>query len=170
MSATRAHRPPMTNRGLVGYGVESHAMFYWSTDTRHQFPAASGVVPFPQRPSREVSMRTSKVIRILARAAFLGTLASGIAAAQTQTGTITGRVTDAANGQPVAAAQVSIVGTNVGTQATTEGVYTLRGVNPGSVELRVLRVGFAETKQPITVTAGQTTTANIQMRAVAATL
>jgi TonB-linked SusC/RagA family outer membrane protein len=116
-------------------------------------------------------MRTTKVVRLFARTAFLGALASATAAAQTpQTGTITGRVTDAANGQPVSAAQISIVGTNVGTQATMEGVYTLRGVNPGTLELRVLRVGFSETKQTITVTAGQTTTANIQMRAVPATL
>ena len=116
-------------------------------------------------------MRTSKVVHILARAAFLGALASTIVAAQTpQTGTITGRVTDVANGQPVSAAQVAIVGTNVGTQATTEGVYTLRGVSPGTVELRVLRVGYAETKQTVTVNSGQTVTANIQMRAVIATL
>ena len=116
-------------------------------------------------------MRTSKVVRTLARAAFFGTLAARFVAAQTpQSGTITGRVTDAANGQPVAAAQVGVVGTNVGTQANTDGQFTLRGVNPGSVELRVLRVGFAETKQTVTVTAGQTVTANIRMRAVVATL
>jgi len=79
-------------------------------------------------------------------------------------------VTDAANGQPVAAAQINVVGTNVGTQANTDGQFTLRGVNPGTVEIRVLRVGFAETKQSVTVTAGQTVTANIRMRAVVATL
>jgi TonB-linked SusC/RagA family outer membrane protein len=116
-------------------------------------------------------MRTCQVIRTLARAAFLGTLAAGFAAAQTpQLGTITGRITDAATGQPVSAAQVAIVGTNVGTQATTDGVYTLRAVNAGTVQLRVLRVGFAEMKQPVTVSAGQTVTANIQMRPVVATL
>ena len=53
-------------------------------------------------------MRTCQVVRTLAQAAFLGTLAIGSAIAQTpQTGTITGRVTDASNGQPVAAAQVA---------------------------------------------------------------
>jgi TonB-linked SusC/RagA family outer membrane protein len=116
-------------------------------------------------------MRTCQVIRTLVQAAFLGTLAAGFAAAQTpQLGTITGRVTDAATGQPVSAAQVGIVGTNVGAQATTDGVYTLRSVNPGTVQLRVLRVGYAETKQTITVTGGETVTANIQMRPVVATL
>jgi TonB-linked SusC/RagA family outer membrane protein len=116
-------------------------------------------------------MRTCKVVRTLAQAAFFGTLAIGSAIAQSpQTGTITGRVTDAANGQPVAAAQISIVGTNAGTQATVDGNFTLRGVTPGTVEIRVLRVGFAEAKQSVTVAAGQTATANVQMRAVAATL
>jgi TonB-linked SusC/RagA family outer membrane protein len=116
-------------------------------------------------------MRTCKVVRTLAQAAFLGTLAVGTATAQTpQLGTITGRVTDASNGQPVSAAQIGVVGTNIGTQATSDGQYTLRGVAPGTLELRVLRVGFSETKQTVTVTAGQTVTANVQMRAVIATL
>ena len=116
-------------------------------------------------------MRTSKVIRPLVRAAFFGTLAAGCLAAQTpQQGTITGRVTDAANNQPVAAAQISVVGTTLGTQANQEGQFTIRGVAPGTVEVRVLRVGYAEVKQTVTVTAGQTVTANIQMRGVVTTL
>ena len=116
-------------------------------------------------------MRTCNVVRTLAQAAFFGTLAIGSAIAQSpQTGTITGRVTDAANGQPVSAAQINILGTNAGTQATVDGSFTLRGVTPGTVEIRVLRVGFAEARQSVTVAAGQIATANVQMRAVAATL
>jgi TonB-linked SusC/RagA family outer membrane protein len=116
-------------------------------------------------------MRTCKVVRTLVQTAFLGTLATGIAVAQTpQLGNITGRVTDAASGQPVAAAQVGIVGTNAGAQANNEGQFTLRSVNPGTVEIRVLRVGFAEAKQSVVVVAGQTVTANVRMRAVVATL
>src|SRR5215207_950244 len=137
-----------------------------------RFVAPSPVArPHPNGLRREVSMRTCNVVRTLAQAAFFGTLAAGISAAQTpQTGNITGRVTDAANGQPVAAAQLNIVGTNIGAQANAEGQYTLRNLNPGTVEIRVLRVGFAETKQSVTVTAGQTVTANLQMRGVIATL
>jgi TonB-linked SusC/RagA family outer membrane protein len=116
-------------------------------------------------------MRTCNVGCTLALTAFLGTLAAGSASAQTpQQGTITGRVTDAANNQPVSAAQITVVGTNLGTQANTEGQFTLRGVNPGTVEMRVLRVGYSEVKQTVTVTAGQTVTANVQMRAVVTTL
>jgi len=116
-------------------------------------------------------MRTCQVVRTLAQAAFLGTLAIGSAVAQApQQGAITGRITDAASGAPVSAAQINIVGTNIGAQANVEGQFTIRGVTPGNVEIRVLRVGYAESKVPVTVTAGQTATANVQMRAVVATL
>ena len=116
-------------------------------------------------------MRTCKVVRTLVQAAFLGTLATGLAVAQTpQLGTITGRVTDAATNQPVSAAQVNVIGTTLGAQANQEGQFTIRGVAPGTVEIRVLRVGFAEAKQTVTVTAGATVTANFRMRAVVTTL
>ena len=117
-------------------------------------------------------MRTCQVVRKVLLSAFLGTLAAGSAVAQqaTQQGSITGRITDAATGQPVSAAQVNVVGTTLGAQATTDGQYTIRGVAPGTVEVRVLRVGFSEMKQSVTVAAGQSVTANFQMRAVVTTL
>src|SRR5688572_1454802 len=128
-------------------------------------------LPTRNGPQSEVSMRTCQVVRTLAQAAFLGTLAIGSAVAQApQQGAITGRVTDAASGAPVSAAQINIVGTNIGAQANVEGQFTIRGVTPGNVEIRVLRVGYAESIVPVTVTAGQTATANVQMRAVVATL
>jgi TonB-linked SusC/RagA family outer membrane protein len=92
------------------------------------------------------------------------------AAQATGTGTVTGRVTDGASGQPVPAAQISIVGTTTGTITTADGVYTLRGVPAGSVTLRVLRVGYSENRQTTTVTAGQTTTLDIVLTSVPASL
>ena len=116
-------------------------------------------------------MSTRRVIHSLVLTAFFGTIAVGTAAAQAQPpGSITGRVTDVASGQPIMAAQINVVGTNIGTQTNTEGQYTVRGVPPGQVEVRVLRVGFAEQKQTVAVTGGQATTVNFQMRAVATTL
>src|SRR5688572_27650763 len=108
-------------------------MFYWALVQPGLSSRFVVVAPSRNGLQREVSMRTCKVVRTLAQAAFFGTLAIGSAIAQSpQTGTITGRVTDAANGQPVSAAQISIVGTNAGTQANVEGNFTLRGVNPGT--------------------------------------
>jgi TonB-linked SusC/RagA family outer membrane protein len=92
------------------------------------------------------------------------------ASAQAHQGTITGRVTDAANGQPVAAAQINVVGTNAGAQTNDNGEYTIRGVRVGTVEVRTLRVGFSEQRQQVTVADGQTVTLNFQLNAVAVML
>jgi TonB-linked SusC/RagA family outer membrane protein len=86
------------------------------------------------------------------------------ARAQQQVGTITGRITEVATGQPVAAAQVQVVGTNVGTVANDQGRFTLRNVPARAVTVRVLRVGFAEQTRAVTVAAGGTTTADITLR------
>ena len=82
-------------------------------------------------------MSTRRVYHALALAA-LGAAAAAVslsprsAAGQgAPPGSVTGRVTDAASGQPIMAAQVRVVGTNIGTQTNTEGQYTLRGVSPG---------------------------------------
>lgn len=115
-------------------------------------------------------MHARFVRRALTLAAVLGTVVSARAGAQAQQGTITGRVTDAATNQPIGAAQVAVVGTNLGAQTSTEGQYTLRGVAPGQVEVRVLRIGYSEQRQRVTVTAGQTATLNFTMSAVAMTL
>ena len=108
-------------------------------------------------------MSTRSLIRAVAFTAALGSLASGLAGAQEQQGTITGRVTDASNSEPIASAQVSVVGTAIGAATNSDGRYTIRGVRPGVVEVRVLRVGYAERKQSVTVTAGQATTADFAM-------
>ncbi|MFL5581924.1 MAG: SusC/RagA family TonB-linked outer membrane protein, partial [Gemmatimonadaceae bacterium] len=97
-------------------------------------------------------------------------LRPGPAAAQTATGTITGTVTDAASGQPIASVQVQVVGTTTGALTSTEGRYTLRNVRPGTVEVRALRVGFAETRGSAVVTAGQAATVDLRMRQIPAQL
>jgi TonB-linked SusC/RagA family outer membrane protein len=84
----------------------------------------------------------------------------------TRQSTLSGRVTDAVSGAPVEAAQVRVLGTNLGAVADADGRYTIRGVPAGTVELRALRVGYAEQKRAITVEAGATTTADFTMRPV----
>ncbi|MGQ0712879.1 MAG: SusC/RagA family TonB-linked outer membrane protein [Gemmatimonadaceae bacterium] len=107
-------------------------------------------------------MRTSMVRgrRAVVLAACVGTFATGV---QAQQATLTGRVTDATTREPIAGAQVVIVGTAIGVGTNSEGQYTVRNVRPGSVDVRVLRVGYAEQKQSVTVAAGQTTTADFAM-------
>ncbi|MGQ0642657.1 MAG: SusC/RagA family TonB-linked outer membrane protein [Gemmatimonadaceae bacterium] len=100
----------------------------------------------------------------------LAAMLSVTAAAQAQQGQISGRVTDSLGTQPIGSAQLAVVGTTLGAVTNNEGQYTIRGVNPGRVEVRVLRLGFAEQRQAVTVAAGQTATLNFQLRAVAMTL
>lgn len=87
-----------------------------------------------------------------------------------QGGSITGRITEEKSGRPVEQAQVNIVGTTIGGLSNTDGRYTLRGIRAGAYQVRVLRVGYAETKQAVTVTEGQPTTANFSLPTVAVNL
>jgi TonB-linked SusC/RagA family outer membrane protein len=107
-------------------------------------------------------VKSPGVLRAFAFGAAMFALAASSAAAQ-QTG-ISGRVTDASSGRPVATANVTVVGTNLGAQTNADGVYTIRGVAPGTVTVRVLSIGFADQTQQVTVAAGQMATANFEVR------
>jgi len=106
----------------------------------------------------------------LTRAALLGLLAFGRLDAQSSLGSITGRVTDAVTGQPIAAVQVGVINSSLGSLTNDQGQYTIRGVSPGTYTVRALRVGFSERRGSAQVTAGQAATLDLTMRAVAITL
>ena len=115
--------------------------------------------------------KRGKFRRALLATVCLGTaLVVAPAAPAQQVATITGRITDASSGQPVAAAQVNVVGTTLGAQANQEGIYTIRGVPTGAVQVRALRVGYAEMVQSVNTAAGQATTLNFVMKPVAVML
>jgi TonB-linked SusC/RagA family outer membrane protein len=102
------------------------------------------------------------------RRAWLGALSiamllSGRATAQAQQATVTGRITEAAGGQPIPDAQVYIIGTNLGALTNQDGRYTLRGVPAGAHQLRAIRIGFSEQKRPVTVVAGETVTLDLAL-------
>jgi TonB-linked SusC/RagA family outer membrane protein len=84
-----------------------------------------------------------------------------------QQASVTGRVTDATTGRPIAAAHITIAGTTLGAHTNAEGVYNIRGAAPGLLTLRASSVGFGENTQQVTVTAGQAATANFELRPVA---
>jgi TonB-linked SusC/RagA family outer membrane protein len=86
------------------------------------------------------------------------------AAGAPATGTVVGRVVGAANGNPIVGAQVVVVGTQIGAMAGAEGRFTIRNVPAGAQQLRAQFIGFAPTVLPVTVTAGQTSTVNFEMR------
>src|SRR4029453_15292926 len=91
-------------------------------------------------------------------------------AAHAQQGRVAVRVTDVGTQQPVAQAQVQIVGTTLGGLTGPEGRFTIRGVPPGTHQVRVLRVGYGEQKKQVTVAADQEATVDFTISAVAISL
>ena len=114
-------------------------------------------------------MNARRTGRALLLVGFAGLCLAGTLGAQAQ-GTITGRVTEAGTSTPIAAAGVTVVGTTIVTQTNEQGQYTIRGIRPGTVEVRALRVGYSEKRATVSVSAGQTATLDIVMTAVGITL
>lgn len=110
-------------------------------------------------------MNRMRTVRRLALVGLLPMFWASAAAAQQ--GTITGRITDQETGQPLASAQVVVVGTNIGAVTNVEGAYTLRGVPAGTVSVRALSIGYSEQTQQVTVQDGGTATADFALRATA---
>ncbi len=59
-----------------------------------------------------------------------------------ETGKIAGKITDKTTREPLAAANVVVVGTSLGAAANLEGEYTILHVPPGTYNLRVSSVGY----------------------------
>ena len=85
-----------------------------------------------------------------------------------QTATISGVVTDAENGESLAGAtviltiagQTGIVG---GDAADVDGSFSIQNLAAGSYTLTVRYVGYNESQNDVTLTAGQTTTLNVEL-------
>ncbi len=99
------------------------------------------------------------------RALRLVTLALGAAAvpAAAQTGGVTGRVTDQANGQPLVGARVQIVGTVLTGQTNAEGRYRFTAVPVGQATVRVVALGYAAQNKVAEVRADQVATADFAL-------
>src|SRR5690242_17972326 len=80
-----------------------------------------------------------------------------------QTGTITGVVTSAQNGQPLPAAQVYIQTLDLGVLTQANGRYILQNVPAGVHTLTAERIGHRVTTASVTVAAGGTVSQNFQM-------
>ena len=103
------------------------------------------------------------VSRLSTIAAFFAISASAAA----QTGSITGKVTDAATGRPLAQITVEAIsgGQTVASGVTGEdGNYRLKGVAAGTYTVAVRKVGFVpERSAGVRVSAGAAATANFTM-------
>jgi TonB-linked SusC/RagA family outer membrane protein len=105
--------------------------------------------------------------RLVVRALAVSAIA--VSTLQAQRGTIRGVITEAGTSRPLPHAQVGVVGTTAGAVSDNEGRYSL-AVTPGQVTVRVIRIGYGQQTRAVTVTAGQTATADFQLEEVATKL
>jgi hypothetical protein len=78
-------------------------------------------------------------------------------------GSITGVITRADNGNPLAGASVSTVPATSTMTTNAAGQYTITGVAAGSYQVNVTATGYISASSNVTVTAGQVTTANFPL-------
>jgi TonB-linked SusC/RagA family outer membrane protein len=107
------------------------------------------------------------IARFVFRALALSALT--VSTLQAQRGTIRGVVTEAGTNRPLPHAQVGVVGTTTGAVTDNEGRFSL-SVSPGQVSVRVIRIGYGQQSRDVTVTSGQTVTADFQLEEVATKL
>ena len=69
-----------------------------------------------------------------------------------QTVNITGYIKDAANGTPLAGANVIILGTSIGTAADGNGKYKLANINPGDYVVKAAYIGYLESIDSLSIT------------------
>ena len=93
-----------------------------------------------------------------------------VVSAQAATGTVRGRVTDAASGQGVANASVVIDGTRIGASTADNGTFTLVAVPTGPRVITVRRIGYQLARKPVTVNAGDNTVGDIALNVSAVNL
>src|SRR4051812_26790878 len=111
-------------------------------------------------------MLSRRVLSFLALALFI---VPALAVAQ-GTGSIRGRVTDAATGTPLEGVQVSVDGSRLGSQTGPDGTYTIVGVPAGSRFVSVRRVGYAPQRIAVTVSDGGSATQDLALGRVATQL
>lgn len=94
-------------------------------------------------------------------------LFAGSPLAAQATGSVRATVTDGVTARPLSGAQVAVVGTGRGGLANASGQVLILNVPAGTHTLQVTLIGYGQTEQEITVTAGQTTTVAVEMQSAA---
>jgi TonB-dependent receptor len=81
-------------------------------------------------------------------------------------GKIAGLLEDATTGEPLAGANVQIVGTALGAATDLDGVFLISNVPPGDYTLKFSYVGYAEVTMPVSVDENQTIKQNIKLQMI----
>src|SRR5579863_7719794 len=133
---------------------------------------AENFVPFPSKTSshfrvegevmQPFTVRLTQWAFLLCLSLLLCGLATPVPA-QDQKGSISGLLTDPA-GAVLRGAQVSIPAQAVNTSTDQQGQFFFSGLPAGSYTLSVSYIGFEKVTKTVGVTAGQTTTVNLQLQ------
>ena len=103
-----------------------------------------------------VAAGTAALVLVMAAPAF----PQGASPGTSGVGRVTGKVTDK-GGDPIAFANVIILGTKQGTQTDENGNYVLVGVPVGTAQIQVQPLGYDKQIHAVQVSAGSTTTLNL---------
>lgn len=106
---------------------------------------------FPPRSFRRAWLRCA-----LAAAGLFSIVLAAPAFAQSNAGTIQGRVLSPATGEYLRNVEVTVAGTNLTTFTGDDGFFVLAGVPPGERELSVAYTGYDTATARLNVSAGAT--------------
>jgi TonB-dependent SusC/RagA subfamily outer membrane receptor len=112
-----------------------------------------------------MGLRSVIVVALLAG----GTIVGAPLHAQ-QLATITGKVTDAKTGEPLAVTGVVVQGTQLGAMTATDGSYRIAHVPLGTQTLVARRIGYAPERKAVSLSEGVTTVADFALNASATEL
>src|SRR2546423_15665808 len=102
-------------------------------------------------------------VRLVAVASLLLGAGVRIGAAQLATGSISGRVVDPTTKRPLVGAQVLVAGTTTRAFSDVKGEFHLSDLPAGELQIRVRLIGYGTAVKAVTVSAGQTTTMEIDL-------
>ena len=133
-------------------------------------PSCAASCSPPHTTTARAPLMRRLVTSVLAAVAAVGAALPSALTAQGAGGTVVGRVTDAATGQPIQQARVLVQGTQNGALTAENGRYSLRVTTSGAVVLEVSRIGYEAKRVTVTVSGNAPITQDVALAQAAFSL